>query len=69
MNDFTKEELNNLFNCLQFLGGLGPKIHVDDLDKLLNKIQSMIEDYCEHDWYYNQHGLPIGCVKCGEEYK
>ncbi len=33
------------------------------------KSQAMIDDQCEHEWNYNQHGIPIDCSKCGECYR
>lgn len=40
MNDFTKEELKELLMWSNHLAGCNPS--------LLNKIQSMIDNYCEH---------------------
>ncbi|HHX3461787.1 TPA: hypothetical protein ACU9OW_000013 [Legionella pneumophila] len=54
MNDFTKEELILLGGCAfsQYVSSLrDPTINhlQDDLKKLRGKIQSMIDNYCEHD--------------------
>ncbi len=43
MNDFTKEELENILNGNVTLY---PHTHCN----LVNKIQSMIDNYCEHEW-------------------
>lgn len=44
MNDFTKEELNILRAALHEI------LFFSETPKLLNKIQSMIDNYCEHEW-------------------
>jgi len=43
MNDFTKEELESILYC---------HAHSDFLmsEELLNKIQSIIDNYCENEW-------------------
>ena len=59
MNDFTKEELEYIKYWCQ----------VDF--KIKNKIQAMIDSYCEHepsDKYPNGFKWQL-CVKCGKEYK
>ena len=63
MNDFTKEELKSIMYCVKQM-----KIHIDGYNPLKSKIQFMIDNYCEHEWYeHKQAG--IVCKKCGEEYK
>ena len=57
MNDFTKEELEEL---KYFLFG-NPKSSVE----LCRKIQSMIDNYCEHDFQMNMHDAEWHCCKCG----
>ncbi len=46
MNDFTKEELMELWeNCdVERL-----QCGIDNYSVLMNKLQSMIDNYCEHD--------------------
>lgn len=46
MNDFTKEELEALADCYEQRMNSGYVIHLE----LLHKIQSMIDNYCEHEW-------------------
>ena len=46
MNDFTKEELKSIMYCVKQM-----KIHIDGYNPLKSKIQSMIDNYCEHEWY------------------
>ncbi len=58
MNDFTKEELEDLHYAIRFFW---KNRSVYDLPSdtedgtnshdLMEKIQSMIENYCEHDWH------------------
>ena len=42
MNDFTKEELKKIFKCIDQLYDLCEA-------ELLDKIQSLIDNYCEHE--------------------
>lgn len=68
MHDFTKEELEEL-NAM-----LHRHMH-DAIDKrraniLHNKIQSMIDNYCEHDWDNHCCGCDpanIICSKCNKD--
>lgn len=57
MSDFTKEELEGMLHW---------RTHVCDNDtcvKLRLKLQSMIDNYCEHLWSDGSGDL-IMCVKC-----
>lgn len=46
MNDFTKEELQNLFFYVQVV----PSYHRrDGYNALMEKIKTMIDNYCEHE--------------------
>lgn len=68
MNDFKKEELTEIKRCLKYMinGGVTP---YSSLTMNLNKrIQAMIDIYCDHDWNYNQHDIPVYCNKCGKSY-
>ncbi|HAT2149820.1 hypothetical protein SDA16_06930 [Legionella pneumophila serogroup 1] len=54
MNDYTKEELKLLGGCVfsKFIASLNdPSIHhlQNDLKNIRNKIDFMIDNYCEHD--------------------
>lgn len=71
MNDFTKEELKLLGGCVfgKFISSLDdPSIHhlQPDLKKLRDKIQSMIENYCEHEKMVPNYDCKTQCDKCGE---
>lgn len=60
MNDFTKEELKYLLNELRSTNVR--QIH----SFIIDKIQLMIENYCEHkleDWWLLDHNQKI-CIKC-----
>lgn len=70
MNDFTKEELKRLL--LRSFLWVG---HIENQNKfeleLINKIQSLIDNYCEHepsDRYPNEFKWQL-CCKCGADYK
>lgn len=62
MNDFTKEELQNLFFYVQVV----PSYHRrDGYNALMEKIQFMIDNYCEHDYHPVLGSFQIeSCHKC-----
>ena len=71
MNDFTKEELELLGASVfgKWVHSLvDPSInHLTSRCKNLDdKIQSMLDNYCEHSWvYYSSHdGSYVFCQKC-----
>ena len=60
MNEFTKEELEYLKSCPS----------VGCYNGLIEKIQSMIDSYCEHEWENTCCGCTlrgIYCHKCGKD--
>ena len=63
MNDFTKEELVMLKNLT--------RQHVNqfrensDCIELMEKIQSLINNYCEHEPHGDFHECVDRCRKCG----
>ena len=57
MNDFTKEELEIMRRYLQKEQPTPPESHIN----LLWKIQSIIDNYCEHEW---REGMCEVCNKC-----
>lgn len=59
MNQFTKEELQYLASC--------PSVGCREV--LINKIKSMIDNYCEHEWKTNIYDYILYCQKCGETTK
>ncbi len=65
MNDFTKEELesmrNQIFSCM----GSSTLWRTPENQLLVNKLQSMIDNYCEHDFKMNMHDAEWHCYKCG----
>ena len=72
MNDFTKEELEDLATWGDAYTEFGcswvEKMH----RPLIDKIQRMIENYdtpeCQHEFYEHQRMGSI-CKKCGEFYR
>lgn len=65
MNDFTKEELKEIQECLPF--SCNRKLGF--ANKLHDKIQSMIDGYCEHEnderfCMMPLPGNPKMCTKC-----
>lgn len=63
MNDFTKEELESI------LEGISWWLDGDNAlysEKIINKIQSMIDNYCEHDCKATIWQCQVtACSKCG----
>ncbi len=68
MNDFTKEELGLIYKscATEALNGWS-NYSVD----FLNKIKSMIDNYCEHSWafHFSANGSRVACMKCSKELK
>ena len=69
MNEFTKEELESIKNamgCLNINKILKGKVPTDV--ELINKIQSMIDNYCEHEntdfVRYDKNKRMIRCQAC-----
>lgn len=62
MNDFTKEELCALRDSRCY--------HMDDSypsnDKLFMKLQSMIDNYCDHEKVVPNYDCKTQCDKCGK---
>ena len=63
MNDFTKEELEEIYDSIM--------CYTEPTnDDLLTKIQTMINNYCEHDWDNSCCGCSmqsIYCTKCNKD--
>jgi len=57
MNDFTKEELQNLL-------GMAKSIPIDD-NILILKLESLIDNYCEHRSTTTATGKYCQCDNCG----
>ena len=62
MNEFTKDELKYLH---ELIGSISIAGHPIDDEELESKIQSMIDNYCEHEMTQSKinDGL-LYCVKC-----
>ncbi len=57
MNDFTKEELRKLLHGLGLINDIPCMV-------LENKIQSLIENYCEHEIHPE---FKYECMFCGKD--
>lgn len=72
MNDFTKEELEYLYRAVYER----PNTVTEQMEDMRNKIQSVIDNYCEHEsdgiiWEGNSdNDMPneYRCKKCGKFY-
>jgi len=62
MNDFTKEELEDIRNSLG-IWIRSENANPQSIISLRDKIQSMIDNYCEHMWT-DGSGNNIFCAKC-----
>lgn len=60
MNDFTKEELEKLRSAITNYDYCDDKLH--------DKLQSLIDNYCEHQETENIGGWVWKCVKCGMKF-
>lgn len=69
MNDFTKDELNDLLYCINISCKQGVIVPSDkDCYYLYEKLIPMIDNYCEHDSKENIGGFCWKCVKCGMKF-
>lgn len=67
MNDFTKDELHEIKKCIEWFDN---NRVINFHAQLCNKIQSMIENYCEHDWRKGVHLFnDIYCAKCKKHFE
>ena len=64
MNDFTKEELQGLYDCCNS-GIYDDYPQADWKAALQDKLQSLIDNYCEHEFKMNMHDAEWHCYKCG----
>jgi len=62
MNDFTKEELALIRTGMRcVVTFVAVKDDYATANNLLNKVQSLIDNYCEHEWCNATY-----CEKCGK---
>lgn len=66
MNDFTKEELEEIKSCLKYIIASGVAPYSCLTISLKKKTQSMIDNYCEHLWS-DGSGNNVICVKCHKD--
>ena len=71
MNDFTKEELQDLYTLINFTKrnmDLTPRISIGFYEKII----SMIDNYrCKHERTSPAEALnmPLHCLDCGEKFE
>lgn len=65
MNDLTKEELESILDWADVYCEFGTSYVYGIHKPLIDKIQSMIDKYCDHEWIENQH-YQSHCSKCGK---
>ena len=66
MNQFTKEELQNLNGGLSAWIG-ETNFYPAELPALQQKIQAMIDNYCEHDGEIYRDSMMVDiCSECGK---
>lgn len=64
MNDFTKEELENILSWADVYTEFGQSWVYQNQKELIDKVQAMIDNYCEHDMRYAS-GEFSQCENCG----
>jgi hypothetical protein len=68
MNDFTKDELEEILGCVNSIIAIN-KESKDYFGPLAYKTEAMIDNYCEHEWKNHCpecNPLNIYCIKCRE---
>lgn len=62
MNDFTKEELKWIYEAMENM------MDADSCEpeRILMKVKSMIDNYCEHERCGDGAGLEQVCFKCNK---
>ncbi|HAT1964766.1 TPA: hypothetical protein JAG59_002006 [Legionella pneumophila] len=67
MNDFTKDELKCLHNAIVLQLRDIPMSETNAIrrSELVGKLQSMIDNYCEHEPEGDYHVCVDKCRKCG----
>lgn len=65
MNDFTKEEL--IYILKKTSKGTMPISEIEKHNLLHEKLQSLIDNYCEHEIYYDYDDCADYCKKCGKK--
>ena len=70
MNEFTKEELQELIRCVKLVIRSGIIPHSEKTIKLTINLQCMINKHCDHETEQGgSGGLSMYlCKKCGEFY-
>ena len=64
MNDFTKEELQNIYRLLDYVCELYREN--DATFELRDKVRGMVEKYCDHEWRcWDDQYNTRECMKCG----
>ena len=68
MNDFTKEELEELHYLANYYIEMNITVH-DEATQMRDKLQSMIDNYCEHSDSEPNHNYEVEqCKKCGARF-
>ena len=62
MNDFTKDELSKLKLAIMIIYDLDGLL---DTKRIAYRIQSLIDNYCEHEPEGHFHACVDKCSKCG----
>lgn len=66
MNDFTKEELELIYRMFHHFVYSPYWRKSDEEEPLKDRIQSMIDNYCEHSESQSDHNYDVErCNKCG----
>jgi len=70
MNDFTKDELETIYLDMNHSVLKYGKENVAPFYlELRDKVENMIDNYCEHERHGDFHVCVDKCIKCGDFYK
>ena len=61
MNDFTKNELQYMLELVDSIKIVNRTVNDDELQE---KLQSMVDNYCEHKWHPDRNRPWLHCLKC-----
>ena len=66
MNDFTKDELEVILLDMTCIAEKNRQLKEAPFHlEIRNKLQSLIDNYCEHEWEPNPRDLEWYCSECG----
>ena len=68
MNDFTKEELNDILACCELYYELAQRLPDKEEESVMRKVKSKIDNYCEQHEADEFENLDY-CKHCGVKFR